>query len=306
MSNKMIKTYKKELKLSNCGFDHDPVDSMVRSQWQSRSKNNFYLVYRWLVAIFVIAVVIVSMFSHVEKYSFGLFFIYLTHWGILINMVVGVFGAILVTVWHFHSDFKENVLKNSEMPTAFKIYWALHNIALITSFAVTIIYWSILHNDKIPLNAPNILSHAMNSVIMFLDILIVAYPLRLYHVIQPICFGVSYGIFSFIYYLCGGVNILGNPYIYNVLNWNEPGKAMVTVFGTLILAIIVHVTLFWIYKLRVFVQRRYFSTQLILPTKVPKQQRLNSSLGSQISMVFGGDDGCTNDAFKISSEKMCK
>lgn len=40
--------------------------------------------------------------------------------------------------------------------------------------------------DSIPLNATNILCHAMNSVIMFLDILIVAYPLRLYHVIQPI------------------------------------------------------------------------------------------------------------------------
>lgn len=106
MSKKMMKTYKKELKLSNCGFDHDPVDSMVRSQWQSRSKNNFYLAYRWLVAIFNIAVVIVSMYSHVEKFSFGLFFIYLTHWGIMINMVVGVFGAILVTIWHFHSDFK--------------------------------------------------------------------------------------------------------------------------------------------------------------------------------------------------------
>lgn len=80
---------------------------------------------------------------------------------------------------------------------------------------------------------------------------------------------------------------------------------MITVFGTLTLAIIVHVTLFWIYKARVFVSRRYFSNEIILPTTAPKQ-RLNSSLGSQISMVFGGDDGCTNDAFKTSSEKMCK
>lgn len=96
----------------------------------------------------------------------------------------------------------------------------------------------------------------------------------------------------------------GNPYIYNVLNWAEPGKAMITVFGTLILAIIVHVTLFWIYKLRVFVQRRFFTTEIIiLPTKEPKQ-RLNSSLGSQISMVFAGDEGCTNDAFKINTEKI--
>lgn len=65
------------------------------------------------------------------------------------------------------------------------------------------------------MNAVNILSHAMNSVIMFLDILIVAHPLRLYHVIQPICFGVSFGIFSFIYYLCDGVDMYVNMFIYS-------------------------------------------------------------------------------------------
>lgn len=54
----------------------------------------------------------------------------------------------------------------------------------------------------------------MNSVIMFLDLLIVAYPLRLLHVIQPIIFGVTFGFFSFIYYLCGGKNM----YVFNFLD----------------------------------------------------------------------------------------
>lgn len=88
----------------------------------------------------------------------------------------------------------------------------------------------------------------------------------------------------------------GNPFIYNVLNWEKPEKAMVMVFGTLILAITVHIVLFWIYKLRVFVQRRFFGTESILPTKNHKSQ----SLGSQISMVFGENDGCTNEAFKTT------
>lgn len=81
--------------------------------------------------------------------------------------------------------------------------------------------------------------------------------------------------------------------------------AFVIVFGTLVLAIVVHVLLFWIYKLRVYVQRKFFATELILPTKAPKQ-RLNESLGSQISMVFGAEEGCTNEAFKTSSYKVCK
>lgn len=115
MTNNMFNTYRSELSLSNCGFDHDPAEAIVRSQWQSTSKSNLYLLYRWIVAVFVVSVVIVSMCAHVQKgFSLSLFFIYLTHWGILINMVVGVFGAILVTIWHFHDDFqgKKNNDKN--------------------------------------------------------------------------------------------------------------------------------------------------------------------------------------------------
>lgn len=105
MTNKLKKTLKSELSSSNCGFDHDPAEAIVRSQWQSTSKNNFYLLYRWVVAVFVVSVVIVSLITHLGKSSLGLFFIYLTHWGILLNMIVGIFGAVLVTIWHFHTDF---------------------------------------------------------------------------------------------------------------------------------------------------------------------------------------------------------
>lgn len=99
----------------------------------------------------------------------------------------------------------------------------------------------------------------------------------------------------FVFFFCSSRN--GKRYIYNVLDWEKPQKAMVMVFGTLILAITVHIILFWIYKLRVFVQRRFFGTELILPTK--SKSPSGKSLGSQISMVFG-DDGCTNEAFKNS------
>lgn len=77
---------------------------------------------------------------------------------------------------------------------------------------------------------------------------------------------------------------------------------MITVFGTLILAFIVHILLFWVYKLRVIIQRHFIGTEMILPT-TKSDKHLNGSLGSQISMVFGADDGCTNNAFKTNTDK---
>lgn len=95
-----------EFELKNCGFDPVSVELMVRSQWQSRSKSNIYLGYRWIVAIFVVVVLSISMNASIQSSRFGQFFIYFTNWGVMMNTVVGVLGAVLVTIWHFHADFK--------------------------------------------------------------------------------------------------------------------------------------------------------------------------------------------------------
>lgn len=111
----MVKSViKKELKLENCGFEHDPVESVVRSQWQSTSHSMVYLIYRWLVAIFNVAVVIIALEGHLRRSGFGTFLIYLTRWGITINMIVGVYGAILVTIWHFHTEHHGKLLQFSK------------------------------------------------------------------------------------------------------------------------------------------------------------------------------------------------
>lgn len=127
MPNKLLKTCRRELDLSNCGFDNDYADSMVRSQWQSRSTNRIYLLYRWMVAIFLVAVVIESVVPF-QKYGISIrfFLIYFTNWGILMNMTVGVMGAILVTVWHFHTDFQGTHLVNSAVLPLIKMTIFLH------------------------------------------------------------------------------------------------------------------------------------------------------------------------------------
>lgn len=82
------------------------------------------------------------------------------------------------------------------------------------------------------------------------------------------------------------------------MNWAYPKKAMVTVAGTLILAITVHMFLFWVYKLRVFIQRRLYTKSLILPTTNQSDQS-----GSRVSMVFGSY-GISNESFKTSTDKV--
>ncbi|XP_031626065.1 protein rolling stone-like [Contarinia nasturtii] len=257
---------KKELNISNCGFDHDYADTLVCSQWQSKSNSALYLIYRWSFETFATVIFSISFYSFSQMKPIEFYFIFLTHWGVLINMILGIYGALLVTYWHCDTEYRENIQKKEIIPTAFKIYWAIHNCALELSLVISIFYWFILYpNSNQPLSTPNVLVHGMNSAIMFLDLLVIAFPMRLYHVIQPIGFGLCYTIFSIIYYLCDGYGLdKSKKYIYPPLNWETPDKALITVLGVLILIIVIHTVLFWIYKLRVFIQRRFFTTELVL------------------------------------------
>lgn len=159
-----------EFKLSNFGFHHDPVDAFVRSQWQSKPKNTNYLIYRWLVAVILVATVMISIYSNLQTNTFGTFFIYLTNWAILLNTIVGIYSAVLVTIWHIDTKFQgnsslfckmfdntwldlaiyrtETILNTKEMPTLFKIYWVLHNIVSAMAFVITIVYWSKLYDGE--------------------------------------------------------------------------------------------------------------------------------------------------------------
>jgi hypothetical protein len=91
----------------------------------------------------------------------------------------------------------------------------------------------------------------------------------------------------------------GNPYIYNVLSWEDPSKAGITVAGTFILAVLYHSIIFWIYRMRLFVYKKWFSENNILPTN----QILQTAPITGISMVHG-NYGQSNKAFTISSEKL--
>lgn len=95
-----------------------------------------------------------------------------------------------------------------DMPTSFKLYWALHATTLGLSVLITVMYWTVVYNkDKDDVDAKNILTHVFNSVVMFIDLIVVAHPVRFLHCIFPIVVGLSYGLFSFIYYQLGGTTM---------------------------------------------------------------------------------------------------
>uniref|UniRef100_A0A0K8TRE5 Putative conserved plasma membrane protein n=1 Tax=Tabanus bromius TaxID=304241 RepID=A0A0K8TRE5_TABBR len=298
-TKKILHSFTKEFKRDNCGFSHSPPDDLVKSQWQKRTSSIFYVIYRWILALFFTGATITAIVNSKTWH----FIIYLTNWGILLCFFTCMLGAILVTIWHFHPEYSDRVAESKEMPSVFKVYWGMHNTTLSVSIVITIVYWSILYNGK-EVSATNLLTHAFNSVFMFIDLWIVAYPTRLLHTCFPIALGITYTIFSAIYWACGGTDPVGNHYIYNVLDWEKPGNAIVTVVGVMILCCFIYFCIFVIYKIRVFIYKRFFRDVSFVPTT-------QSTIGpsslvihpSGISMVLG-NYGHENPAFTQSTDKI--
>ncbi|EDW88600.1 protein rolling stone [Drosophila yakuba] len=310
----IVHPVKKEFQRKSCGFDHDTPDDFVKSQWQSCTKSMAYLFYRWFMALFFVVVVIISMWPEADdQSSYWLYFIYMTNWGIWMCMLTNVLGAVLVTIWHYHPEYADKLLNMKSSFSYFRLYWGMHIIALVLSIVITIIYWSLLYNaNESALDATNVLTHAFNSICMFIDLWIVAHPLRLLHIFLPVVFGVVFAIFSYIYHLCGGINKKGKPYIYHVIDWSKPQNAFITVVGVLILSCCIYVLLFAFFKLRLFLHRRCRNANFVLPTSAKSNGQTNglddkSGNGiqhspSRISMVLGNFAGYENQAYLPTGE----
>ncbi|KAL7739157.1 hypothetical protein ACLKA6_010380 [Drosophila palustris] len=310
----IVHPVKKEFQRKRCGFDHDTPDDFVKSQWQTCTKSRTYLLYRWFIALFFIGVVIESMWPQTDdESSYWLYFIYMTNWGIWMCMLTNLLGAILVTIWHYHPEYSDKLLNMQAWASPFRIYWSMHIITLVLSIVITIIYWSILYDaNESSLDATNVLTHGFNSICMFIDLWIVAHPLRLLHVFLPVLFGIVYAIFSYIYQMCGGINKKGKPYIYHVIDWSQPRNAFITVLGVLLLSCCIYALLFVFFKLRLFLSRSWRQGSFVLPMTNSKQSgkavddKLAAPNGIQhssarISMVLGNYAGYENQAYSPSS-----
>jgi hypothetical protein len=100
-------------------------------------------------------------------------------------------------------------------------------------------------------NLNNYLVHATNSLVLILDLLIVAHPHRMSHFIYPTTCGALYMLFTIVYTFLGGVDRSGGNFVYPILDWkNQPQKSALVGIGCVLALAIVHVIVGGIHQLR--------------------------------------------------------
>lgn len=151
----------------------------------------------------------------------------------------------------------EPVLGNgvSDLPWYFKMVWVLFSIASVGSVLVTLVFfiflWPLFNTSSIGMM--NLQLHGINSLIIGVEVVLSAVPCRLYHFVYALLYGITYLIFSAIFYGAGNTE----PIYPGVLDWRKPGQ---TTMFCLILGFIgmpiLQSFFFLVYKIRMFIYRK--------------------------------------------------
>ncbi|XP_071491361.1 protein rolling stone-like [Diadema antillarum] len=151
-------------------------------------------------------------------------------------------------------------------PWYLKLSWALFNINVMVAPLVTVVYWSVLHDYsppeegevRNPLNVGlNVNVHAMNGILIILDLFVSAHPIRIVHWIYGLAYGFVYIVFTVIYWAAGGVNSWGGTAIYPILDWGEiPGLTCAYVLAIALAIGVIQCIVYALFRLRVYISMK--------------------------------------------------
>ncbi|XP_018568774.1 protein rolling stone-like [Anoplophora glabripennis] len=252
---------------------HDDPHTFIYSQWQrDKSKPNLlYLTYRTIMALLFLVTWLITIFRESEG---GIWPIFLTNWGYTVCTTQAVMAFGILATYVLAPRFKklpnlrENTLK------AYPVYWVLYTIATPLAFGITFMYWVVIYDaKKMTFDAMNYFVHGNNSIMMMIDLWIVSQPTRILHFVYPAVLGIMYTIFSIIYYVEGGTTKDGSKCIYKILDWEKPMPTALTCLGVTVFLILLHLVVFLIYKVRITLYERCFSSKQDTPSGLTETKR---------------------------------
>lgn len=258
-----MQTCKTECRLSQFLLDHEKPVIFVCSEWQKKSEpSTVYLVYRWIIALILFITLIMSIadVEHPEMPSSQKikWLIYFTHWANILYAFQTLFNAVLLTKCMVLYTRQESNWEDVPFKW-YKVYWVTNVIATDAAFGVTFWFHTLIYDkETMGFSALNYFNHINNSLLMMLDLFVVAHPIRLLHFIYPLLFVLFYGFFSIIYYWAGGLSRQDTDFIYGSLDWNKPGQTTVINFFCMIFFVLLHTFCWGLYQFRLWLHSKFY------------------------------------------------
>jgi hypothetical protein len=148
--------------------------------------------------------------------------IYLSNWALFFQNCY-LFSASAIALW----IYMKQPDPASEQPFSTKIAWFLRSTGQSGALIVSVSYWALVHNGQITLRTLWI--HAINSIIVCIDVLTSCYEVRLMHYVYVLALGGVYIVWTVVHHYA---NIRdgrspSNRYIYSAIDWSEGSEGKV-------------------------------------------------------------------------------
>lgn len=233
--------WKEEFTVQKLHFFTSKPELLLQPRWDIPPV--LWLVYRCFMLVYSLSwFIYTALLFNTPK-----FFIFLSHISYCL-MVIYYLLAFCNLAWAFleirccsHRRKRAGVsieceaLLSLSLPlyTALNLQWLLHSVMGCFSLSVSFLYWTIIHpSHQHSLTAFNINIHFINSVQTAVDLLLSFTPVHLTHFIYPVLAAILYIIFAVVYWLMGGTNQSGQPYIYSILDFGgRPLLATLSILG---------------------------------------------------------------------------
>ena len=151
------------------------------------------------------------------------------------------------------------VMPSDRLPWYCKLSWMLFSMIANGAIIVSVVFFAALYpqiykHGEFP-KVEDFNLHAVNSIIIFLELLLSALPIRILHMVFAMMLGFAYIGMSLLLYFF----YTTTPIYPKVLDWNHPLQTGLTVGGLILIGVpIIQLILFSIYKFRVFLFRKVY------------------------------------------------
>ncbi|KAM7535335.1 hypothetical protein Aperf_G00000099200 [Anoplocephala perfoliata] len=196
-----------------------------------------YPIYRFLISTGLLVWTCVEVPLEIQQSKELCYFLYATNWAFLIYAFSSNVFAIFCTFFNCNKDKK--------IPKWFaELLWFIYGMSMNTVLVTSLVYWAAFWDPAYSqfYRPESKVKHLMPASTVLMDVWINGLPIRLFHAIYPSILGMTYTIFSYLYYDAGNIN----P-IYPVLDWSRPIDAATASLLTITISLIIQVFLYLLY-----------------------------------------------------------
>lgn len=189
-----------------------------------------YLISRVVMFVLWVAILVRTAYGEVVEGGrpIGAFYAYLTN---ISNTVLGIYLGLNVLVI-YKANYDESA--SSETPLLVRVTWGIGALFPALSFLVAALFWILVYPTlNGPVNIWTVLNHGGNAVVALEELFWSRRELHPVQVYVFMLYGVTYSVFTYVYYQLGGTDGFGTRYIYAAVNWENPQST-----ATLLLAIV--------------------------------------------------------------------